>query len=133
VIDTPANAKDSIANCLLISDLALIVARPSYLDLEGAAQTYSLARQLNRRALGVISQANAGRLGRESLIVERAQRAMRAAGLNCAQTVIHNRLAYQHALATGKSVEEQILQGRELNAAAQEIAALYDEICLQLK
>lgn len=106
VIDTPPQNEDEILQAVVLSDLVVLVVRPTFLDLAAAVRSASIIRQLNRKGLIVINQAPVGREGIEPPQVVRAMQALPLLNLPIAPVIIRSRTAYQTGLATGRSAEE---------------------------
>lgn len=104
IVDTPGSVKDDVASAIGAADLALMVVRPSYLDLAAAAATGQLIRQLQKPALIVLNQAPPSRGGAESPIVLKAQEALRLLRLPVASTVVRTRAIYGRAMERGCAV-----------------------------
>jgi chromosome partitioning protein len=127
VVDTPAGALEDVSEALVLSDLAVMVVRPTLLDLAALARTYAIIRRLMKPSLVVVSQAPVARGGIEPPVVKRALRALDYLQLNVAPVIVRSRSIYQTALETGRSAEEMADP-----AAAAEIAALWECIDLRL-
>lgn len=123
VIDTAAGAVEEAGQAIVLADLALLVVRPTLMDIAALARTWNVVRRLNKPALVVVNQAPTARGGIEAPVVKRALRALDYLRLPVARTLVRNRAIYQTALETGRSAEE----GADA-AAAREIAALWDEV-----
>ncbi|MGH6987568.1 MAG: AAA family ATPase [Caulobacteraceae bacterium] len=121
VIDTPAGAEEHLACALVLADLALLVLRPTFLDLAAAAQTLEVARRLRKPILAVLNQAPAARQGAQPPSVLRALKALELLRLAPHPIVVRSRLAYQLALESGRSAEEL-----DEGAAASEMGAFVD-------
>ncbi len=106
VIDTPAGAEEELSHALVLADLALLVLRPTFLDLAAVIRTAEIVRRLRKPALVVLNQAPAAREGAEPPAVNRALKALTVLRLAAAPAIIRSRLAYQTVLETGRSVEE---------------------------
>jgi chromosome partitioning protein len=119
VIDTPAVLEEEVAHAVVLADLALLVVRPTFLDLAAAAHTADIIRRLRRPGLVVLNQAPVARENVEPPMVKRSIEALRLLRLPVAPVVIRSRAAYQTVLETGGSVEEL---GSD-TVAAQEMAA----------
>ena len=120
VIDTPAGALDDVSEAIVLADHAVMVVRPTLLDLAALARTVAIVRRLNKPATVVVNQAPPARGGVESPLVKRALRALDYMRLPVAPVIVRSRAVYQTALETGRSAEEA---GDP--AAAQEIEALW--------
>ena len=57
VVDTPAVLEEEVAQAVVLADLALLVVRPTFLDLAAAARTSDIIRRLRKPGLVVLSQA----------------------------------------------------------------------------
>src|SRR5579862_3128862 len=57
VIDTPAVLEEDIAQSVVLADLAVLVVRPTFLDLAAAVQTSDIIRRLRKPGLVVLNQA----------------------------------------------------------------------------
>lgn len=122
VIDTPAVLEEEVAQAVVLADLALLVVRPTFLDLAAAVRTSDIVRRLRKPGLVVLSQAPAARGGSEAPAVTRAIQALALLKLPVAPTVIRTRAAYQTLMESGQSAEE--LTGDP--QAAKEMRALCD-------
>jgi chromosome partitioning protein len=120
VIDTPAVLEEAVTHALVLSELALLVVRPTFLDLAAAVQTSDIIRRLRKPGLVVLNQAPAARGKVEPPQVKRALEALRLLRLPTAPVIIRSRAAYQTVPETGRSVEE--IGGDSI--AAEEMAAL---------
>jgi chromosome partitioning protein len=118
LVDTPACGEEDLGHALVLSEMSLLALRPTFLDLAAAVRTVDVANRLGRPAVAVINQAPPTRLGAESLIVKRAREALALMRLPVAPAMIRSRLAYQTALAVGRSAEEagDAEAGREVAA-----------------
>lgn len=123
VIDTPAGAVEDVSEAIVLADLAVMVVRPTLLDIAALARTLALVRRLQKPCIVVVSQAPVAREGVEAPIVKRALRALDYMGLPVAPVIVRNRAIYQTALETGRSAEEM---GDP--AAVREIAGLWEFI-----
>jgi chromosome partitioning protein len=119
VIDTPAVPEEEVATAVLLSDLAILVVRPTFLDLAAAVRTSSVIRQLRKPGLVVLNQAPVARGAVEPPIVKRSHEALQLLKLPVTSVVIRARQAYQTVLETGRSAEELAPE----TIAAQEMAA----------
>ena len=119
VIDTPAVLEEEVAHAVVLSDLALMVVRPTFLDLAAAVRTSDIVRQLRKPGLIVLNQAAAPRENIEPPMVKRAIEALGLLRLPVAPVVIRSRAVYQSVLESGCSAEERAVDV----IAAQEMAA----------
>ena len=124
VIDTPPGREDDILPAISLSDLAVMVVRPTFLDLKAGALTARMIVQLQRPGLILLNQTPACLDGAEQLQVQNALEALALLGLPIAPVYVRARVAYQDALATGVSVAELAPGG----AAAAELATVADHI-----
>lgn len=120
VIDTAAGAEEDVASAIVLSDLSLLVLRPTFLDLAAAIQTVDVVRRLRKPALILVNQAPPPRGGVEPPTVKRALRALAVMRLPVVPVILRSRAIYQSVLETGRSAEEA-----DDRAAAQEIAAFW--------
>ncbi len=120
IIDTPAGAVEDVSEAVVLADLAVLVVRPTLLDLSGLAPSLSLVRRMSKPALVVMNQAPTAREGTESPLVRRALRALDYMCAPVAPSILRTRTVYQTALETGRSAEEM-----SDAAASGEIAALW--------
>ena len=67
VIDTPAVLEEDVAQAVVLADLALLVVRPTFLDLAAAVRTSDIIRRMRKPGLVVLSQALVGRGTAEAL------------------------------------------------------------------
>lgn len=121
VIDTPAAIEEEISHAIVASDLALLVIRPTFLDLAAALQTAEIVRRMRKPTLIVVNQAPVARNGVEPPAVKRALEALLLMRLPVIPIILRSRAAYQSALETGRSVEEIDPQ----TEAAREMAELW--------
>lgn len=120
IIDTPAGAVEDVSEAVVLADLAVLVVRPTLLDLSGLAPSLSLVRRMAKPALVVMNQAPVAREGTESPLVRRALRALDYMCAPIAPSILRTRTMFQTALETGRSAEEM-----NDPAAAAEVAALW--------
>jgi chromosome partitioning protein len=120
IVDTPAGAIEELGEALVLTDLAILVVRPTLLDLAGLARTLSVVRRLNKAATVVLNQAPVARENLEPPLVQRAMRALDYMQAPVAPVILRSRSVYQTALERGRSAEETADK-----AAGREIAALW--------
>lgn len=123
IIDTPAGALEDVSEAIVLADFAILVVRPTLLDIAALARTLSIVRRLGKPCVAVVSQAPVARGGVETPLVKRALRALEYMRVPVAPCIVRARSMYQTALETGRSAEEM-----SDPAAAREIAALWDFI-----
>jgi len=121
VVDTRPSAEEDALEAASCADLALIVVKPSILDLRAVAATVTTVRQAKTPGLVLINQAPPGRNGEEAAIVTEAIEALGGYGLPLSPVVLHARAAYHAALIDGRAVNELEPSGK----AAREIEALW--------
>lgn len=122
VIDTPAGPEIDITHAVALADLALIVVRPTCIDLAASVRTIEMVQRLRRPSMVVMNQAPVARGGAERPSVGDTLQALRFMNLDIAPTILRTREAYHAALAAGRSAEELGC------AAGFEIAALWDDL-----
>ena len=120
VIDTQAGALEDVSEAVVLADLAVMVVRPTLLDIAGLARTLQLVRRLGKPATVIVNQAPTPREGVEPPLVKRALRALAFMKAPVAPVIVRARTIYQLALETGRSAEEMADP-----AAAREIASLW--------
>lgn len=124
LIDTPAGAEEGMSTALVLADLALLVIRPTFLDLAAAVHTVEVLRKLRKPTLVVLNQAPVARDGQEPPAVRKAKEALRMMRLPTAPVVLRSRASYQNTVETGQSaVETQIG-----SAGAVELAEIWSYI-----
>ncbi len=106
VIDTPPGAETEMVSAVNVSDLCLLLARPSFLDVASAVRSAEVVRRVGGRGVVVLNQAPSARCGQESAAVITAVEALRFAGLPLAPIGLRSRAALQAAIGRGLSVEE---------------------------
>jgi chromosome partitioning protein len=119
IVDTAPHSTGDAAIAAKLADYLLIPCRPARFDLDAVASTLALAKAANPPAAVVINAAaTRGRLADE------ARAALTRQGAMVIETILHQRVAYSHAVIDGRSVHEYEPEG----AAAAEIADLYHHI-----
>jgi chromosome partitioning protein len=124
VIDTPAGPEGDITYAVSMADLALIVVRPTCIDLAASVRSIEMVQRLRCPAMIVLSQAPPARGGIEPPAVQNALDALRFTNLDIAPTIVRSREAYQAALVHGCSAEELAPS----SAAGREAAALWADL-----
>jgi len=119
VIDTPAVLEEEVAHAVVLSDLTIIVIRPTFLDLAGSVATVNIVRQLRKPGLVALNQAPVARENIEPPMVKRSMEALRLLKLPVVPIVLRSRIAYQSVLESGRSAEETVSE----MVAAQEMRA----------
>jgi chromosome partitioning protein len=105
-IDTPAAAEAEIAHAIATAHLAVLVVRPTFLDIAASVQTAQILRSLRKPGLILLNQAPVPRGAVEPPAVKRALEALQLMRLPVIPTIIRSRVVYQTALATGRSAAE---------------------------
>ena len=123
LIDTPAGVVEDVSEAIVLADAAVMVVRPTLLDIAALARTLALVRRLKKPSTVVVNQAPVPREGVEAPTVKRALRALEYMRLPVAPVIVRARAIYQTAVETGRSAEELGDQ-----AAVREIAGLWDYI-----
>lgn len=127
VVDTAAGAVEDVGQAIVLADLAVLVVRPTLLDIAALVRTVNIVQRLGKAFLVVVNQAPTARGGIEPPVVKRALRALDYMRLPLAPTLLRARSIYQTALETGLSVEEAAD-----GAAAEEIAALWASLAARV-
>ncbi|MAQ84069.1 MAG: cobyrinic acid a,c-diamide synthase [Maritimibacter sp.] len=123
LIDTPPRIDADLRPALREADLILVPVATSQMDLWAVESVFELAKRENRDALIVMN-----RVPPRARLTERITAEIEEAGLDRAQAALGNRVAYAEALGRGQAACEF----RKTGPAAQEIAALADEIAARL-
>jgi chromosome partitioning protein len=118
IIDTAPHSNADAAIAARLADFVLIPCRPARFDLDAIASTVEIAKAANTPCAVVINAAPRGKLAEE------ARDSLTEKGVKVIEAVLHQRVAYSHAVIDGRSVHEYEPDG----AAAQEIDALYRDI-----
>ena len=126
VIDTPAGAIEDLGEAIVLADLAIMVVRPTLLDIAALVRTLEVVRRLRKPSIVVVNQAPVSREGVEAPVVKRAMRALEYMRLPVAPTILRTRAIYQTALETGRSAEEasDVIAAREFASLWDYVAAL---------
>jgi chromosome partitioning protein len=122
IVDTPGAIEDETVQAVRLCDLAVMVLRPTYLDLAAAVNTSRMIRQLRRPGVVVLNQAPPPRDGVEAPSVKRALAALQLLQMPIAPVMLRSRAVHQTALETGRSSEE--IDDR--SAGARETAGLVE-------
>ncbi len=121
LIDTPAGTEEGMSTALVLSDLALLVVRPTFLDLSAAVHTVEVLRKLRKPGLVVLNQAPVARDGQEPPAVRKAKEALRLMRLPVLPVILRARASYQTTVETGRSAVEVAPGG----AGAGELAEIW--------
>lgn len=118
IIDTAPHSDSAAVIAAQYADLVLIPCRPARFDLDAIASTVQIATVAKKSAAVVINAAPRGKLAKEARV------ALERQGITVIDTVLHQRVAYSHAVIDGRSVHEYEPNGK----AAAEIDELYNHI-----
>lgn len=121
LLDTRPAQDSDIAEAVRLSDLCLLVLRPSFFDIKAIARTLEMTRAMGKPALFVVNQAPAQREHREPPAVLETVAALREMGAPLAPVGLRSRNIYQSAIAKGLTAQE----AAPGSAAAQEIGLLW--------
>lgn len=124
VIDTSPSASEDLAEAVRCADYCLMVLRPSFLDVRAVRETAELVSRFGKPGAFVINQAPPRRNGREMACVGDTVTQLTAMGRPIMPIGLRARIAYQSAVAEGRSVQETDPQ----SAAALEIGGLWREV-----
>jgi len=127
IVDTPAAMIEDVSEAIVLADYAVMVVRPTLLDIAGMVRSYQVVRSLQKPFTVVVSQAQVPRQDEEAPLVKRALRALEYMRAPMAPVIVRSRAVYQTALERGRSAEEMTDK-----AAAKEMAALWDYVKSQL-
>jgi chromosome partitioning protein len=116
IIDSAPNADAASLAAARAADLILIPCRPAAFDLNAIGTTLNLATVANKPAYVVLNAVPPlGRVGEE------ARNALQAGGVMVAEPVLHQLVAYSHAVNDGRTAQEFQPRGK----ARSEIEALF--------
>jgi chromosome partitioning protein len=121
IVDTRPSAEADALEAATAADLALLVVKPSILDLRAVAGTVETVRRAKTPGVVLINQAPPARADVEASITQEAQAALGGYGLPVLPTILHARAAYHAALIDGRAVNEL----EPLGKATAEMAALW--------
>jgi len=125
IVDVPGGHADNLVLAAAASDLAVIVSRPTYIDLCATAYSCQAVRQLGKPGLVVLNQAALPRCGREHPSVAKARRAIEVLGTPVSPAILRSRSAYQHSAELGLGVGEidaDSAAGREISSLCEDVA-----------
>ena len=128
IVDTPAAPEMDVAHAVNLSDLCLVVGRPSFLDLAPIVRSADTVRRLNRQGLIVLNQAHTNRPEVAPVAFPDVVEALRFCGLPIAPVGLRSRAIYQQAIARGLSVGEW----DAASPGAQEIDRLWSHVAALL-
>ena len=124
IVDTPAAPETDVAHAVNLSDLCLVVGRPSFLDLAPIVRSADTVRRLDRQGLIVLNQAHTNRAEVAPIAFPEVVEALRFCGLPLAPVGLRSRSVFQQAIAQGRSVVELEPDG----AAAHDISRLWTHL-----
>lgn len=124
IVDTPAAPETDVAHAVNLSDLCLVVGRPSFLDLAPIVRSADTVRRLNREGLIVLNQAHTNRSEVAPIAFPEVVEALRFCGLPLSPVGLRSRSVFQQAIAQGQSVVELEPDG----AAAHDMTRLWTHL-----
>lgn len=119
ILDTAPNADQTALRAARPADLVLVPCRPSILDLDAIVATLDLCLIAKAPAAVVLNAAPV-----RSRVVDGAEAAVREIGGTVCPVVVHERVAFRHALVDGRVAQEYEPEG----LAAREVADLFDHV-----
>lgn len=123
IVDTPAGVVEDVSEAVVLADLAVLVVRPTLIDLSGLARSLAVVRRLGKPSIVIVNQAPPAREGVEPPQVKRALRGLDFMRAPWSPTILRLRTIYQTALETGRSAEEMTDE-----AAASDIAGVWASV-----
>lgn len=123
IIDTAAGQLEDASEALVLADFAVLVVRPTLLDLAGLARTLKLVNRIGKPVTVVVNQAPVMREENEPPMVKRALSALAYMKAPLSPVILRSRVIYQTALERGRSVEETAD-----GAAMEEITSLWAHV-----
>ncbi len=127
-VDTRSSARTDLVEVAKLTDLSLIVVRPTLVDLRAVAGTVELLKPLGVQAAFVLNQAPPQRVGAEPMLVKEAVDLLLGYGVPIAPVALRSRVIYQSAFALGRSPQEIEPSG----LAAAELARLWTYVAERL-
>jgi chromosome partitioning protein len=124
VIDTSPSGSEDLADAVRCADFCMMVLRPTFLDVRAIRETAELVARFGKAGAFVINQAPPRRAGREMACVGDTVAQLAALGRPVMPIGLRSRIAYQSAVAEGRSVQEADPRG----AAALEVGGLWREV-----
>jgi chromosome partitioning protein len=128
ILDAPAASPEIAFQAAKASDLAILVVRPSIMDLRTMADMVSTIRTLRVKSMIVLNQAPSQRNGQEAQSVLAAVDRLNLFELPLAPMGIRSRMAFQASIIHGLSASEMFPQ----SAACAEVMALWHHIAQSL-
>lgn len=123
VIDTPPFSKDIAYEAAQHADFVLVPARPAVLDVMAMKRTLDLVKHYGRPHAVVLTFCPPA--GKDA---DDAAEVVAQLGAELCPVRVGNRVAFSRAQQTGKAAQEIDPEGK----AAQEIAELYDYVCMHV-
>ncbi len=105
-IDTPASPETDVAQAVNLSDLCLVVGRPSFLDLAPIVRSAEAVRRLGKSGFVVLNQAHTSKAEVAPVAYPDIIEALRFCGLPLAPHGLRARDIFQTAMANGRCVPE---------------------------
>jgi chromosome partitioning protein len=118
-IDTPPKIDSDLKPALKASDLIVVPVTASQVDLWATEGVLEMAARERKMPLAVLNRARSG-----TRLTVQMRAALSGLEADAADTVLANRVAYAEAMGEGQGVAERGGAG----AAAEEVAALADEV-----
>lgn len=106
IVDTPAATLDLSLDAARVSDLILLVSRPTIIDFRALKELAGLIRALPIASALVLNQAPPQRLGREMGLVSENINLLFELGIHLAPVAIRARQVYQASFGNGLSAAE---------------------------
>lgn len=106
IVDTPAGSVELSLDVARLSDLCVLVSRPTIIDFRALKELASLVRALPVASALVLNQAPPQRLGRELGLVSDNINLLFELGIHLAPVAIRARQVYQASFANGLSAAE---------------------------
>jgi chromosome partitioning protein len=106
IVDTPAATLDLSLDAARVSDLIVLVSRPTIIDFRALKELAGLVRALPIASALVLNQAPPQRLGREMGLVSENINLLFELGIHLAPVAIRARQVYQSSFANGLSAAE---------------------------
>lgn len=128
IIDTPTSPEPDIVLAANMSDLCLVVARPTFLDVAAVKGSIALVRRIGCAGLVVLNQCPPLRGGAEPAAVTQTIERLAFGGLPIAGARLRSRVGYQQAFAQNRGVTEWDPQSE----AANDVLRLLAEVSGQL-
>ena len=123
-IDTPPSVTREVQDAVAVAALCIIPVRPAFLDLVAIKDTTALVK--GKKALIVLTFCPPPR-GTSPGVVAEARRALSVYGIQVAEPILTQRVAYQHASNAGMSVTEFAPR----SPAADEVKRLWEYVRAQ--